>query len=81
VECLRRELHADLAGGSLIGDAVDTLLVLILLGGDERAAGVLELPALLETLEAEGLRHDRTLGPLLERAEAQLLGVREPVAA
>jgi hypothetical protein len=81
IESLRRERHPDLAGGSMIGDAVDTLLVLILLGGDERAAAALELPVLFETLEAEGLRHDRTLGPLLERAEAQLLGVREPVAA
>lgn len=52
---------------SLIGDELDSAIVLWQLGLDPRFARAVRFAELLGTLEDQGLRHDRATRPLLER--------------
>ena len=60
------------ANRPLMGDELDTLIALWQLAGHPNIADALDLPLLLASLEDLGLRHDRALAPMLDRAQAAL---------
>lgn len=62
-----------LANRPLMGDELDTLIALWQLAPFPDLADALDLPLLLASLEDLGLRHDRALAPVLDRAQAALM--------
>lgn len=52
---------------TLIGDELDSAIVLWQVGLDPRFANAVRYEDLLASIEDRGLRHERTTGPLLER--------------
>lgn len=54
----------------LIGDAVDSAIVLWQLGLDPRLGRAVRLEALMSAVETHGLAHDRSVGSLIERSVA-----------
>ena len=63
---------------NLIGDELDSVIVLWQLGLDPRFARVVRFTDLIGAIEDRGLLHDRATGPLLERVSAPA-GASEPI--
>lgn len=65
----------------LIGDEIDSAIVLWQLGLDTRFTSYIRYAELLESVDARGLRHDRSTAQLVGRFDAQAVDAGELVAA